>query len=138
MTDHLGTATATFSLDTWDEEPLIDAGGRTFSRATVTKTFTGDIEGTSTTWVLLSKTGEQGQEYVGLETFDVSVHGRAGQFVLVHRAAASADLVSWDVAPGSGTGELAGIAGTARIDIAADGTHTLTLEATVNGDPARA
>ena len=124
----LAPATATFTIDSWDSEDLIEAGGRSFSRATVTKTFTGDIEGTSVAWLVMSMTGEVGAEYVGLETLDVTVHGRAGRFVLLHQAAADPELVRWTVAPGSGTGELEGIGGAATIDIAADGTHTLTLD----------
>ena len=34
----------------------------------------------------------------------------------------------WPISPGSGTGELEGIRGEARIDIAPDGAHTLFLE----------
>jgi hypothetical protein len=34
----------------------------------------------------------------------------------------------WPISPGSGTGELAGISGEARIEIAPDGAHTLFLE----------
>ena len=36
-------AQATFTIDSWDQQPLAYAGGRSFSRATVTKTFSGDI-----------------------------------------------------------------------------------------------
>lgn len=123
----LAPATATFRIDSWDAEDLLEAGGRSFSRATVKKTFTGDIEGTSIAWLVMSMAGDEGAEYVALETLDVSVHGRAGRFVLLHQAAGDPDLVRWTVAPGSGTGELEGIAGSALIDVAADGTHTLML-----------
>ena len=119
---------ATFTIDSWDQEPLTDAGGRSFSRATVTKTFSGDIQGTSTAWLVMSMVGDEGAEYVGLETFDVSIHGRSGRFVLLHQAAGSADLVRWSIAPGSATDDLFGLAGSAHIEIAEDGTHTFTLE----------
>jgi len=121
-------AQATFTIDSWDQEPLTYAGGRSFSRATVTKTFSGDIEGTSTAWLVMSMVEEQGAEYVGLETLDVTIHGRAGRFVLLHQAAGSPDLVRWAVAPGSATDQLAGLAGSATIEIDDDGTHTFTLE----------
>jgi len=127
----LAPAHASFTIDSWDSDDLLEAGGRTFSRATVTKTFTGDIEGTSVGWLVLSMTATEGAEYVGLETFDVAIHGRAGRFVLLHQAAGSPDLVSWTVAPGSGTGELDGLAGSMTIEVADDGSHTCTLEPAV-------
>lgn len=130
----LTSAHASFTIDSWDSDDLLEAGGQAFSRATVTKTFTGDIEGTSVAWLVLSMVGTEGAEYVGLETFDVTVHGRAGRFVLLHQAANAPDLVRWTIAPGSGTEQLEGLAGSMTIAVADDGSHTCILEPTL--DPA--
>lgn len=121
------TVTASFEIDSWDQDPLGHAAGRDFARASVTKTFRGDVEGTSTAWLVMSMTGEEGQEYVALETFDVTVLGSRGTFVLLHQAAADPDLCRWTIAPGSGTGDLVGIAGDATVARHDDGSHTLEL-----------
>ncbi len=42
-------ATATFKVNSWDEKPYDEMeGGPKLTRATVTKSFSGDIEGEST------------------------------------------------------------------------------------------
>jgi hypothetical protein len=58
-------------------------------------------------------------------------YGRRGSFVLHHRGIARPDgsfVNDGFVVAGSATGELAGLRGTGRIAVAADGTHHLTLD----------
>jgi len=45
-----------------------------------------------------------------------------------HTTAAFVIWGLWIISPGSGTGEMAGITGTGRIDIAEDGAHSLQLD----------
>jgi hypothetical protein len=47
------------------------------------------------------------------------------QFGTVH---AGAQVLHYEVVPGSGTGGLAGIAGTLRLEVDDDGTHRYALE----------
>jgi hypothetical protein len=126
----MAETTATFTIESWDESPVSEAGGVTVSRATVTKTFRGGLVGTSTTELLMTRTPVEGSmAYVALERLDVSLGGRDGTFVLQHAARGVRGDMSgvWDVVTDSGTGELRGIAGDAEIAVDPDGTHTLRL-----------
>jgi hypothetical protein len=65
-----------------------------------------------------------------MERIEGRINGRAGSFVLHHSATADrgAQAASWTVVPDSGTGELRGLRGQARIDVSPDGGHTFTLD----------
>ncbi|MBW4720348.1 DUF3224 domain-containing protein [Saccharothrix obliqua] len=124
------TATASFTLDSWDEDEWQESpDGMKFSRASVTKTFTGDLEGSSRAQFLFAY-GQGGAGYVGHERLDVTVNGSRGTFVLQHQAVG---LISdeggaeWHIVPGTGTEDLAGIQGTATMRKLPDGGHTFTL-----------
>ena len=71
-----------------------------------------------------------GAGYVAVERISGSVHGRSGSFAVLHMGtmAGESQWARWPVVPGSGTGDLARIAGEGRIEIAPDGTHQLHLD----------
>jgi hypothetical protein len=123
-------ATSTFTIETWDAQPYDERNGVSLSRTRVTKTFHGELEGTSTAELLMAGAPEGSAAYVGFERVECRLGGRAGSFVLHHNAAQSAagQSATWTILPNSGTGELTGLRGDAQISIAPDGTHTLTLE----------
>lgn len=124
------SATGTFEIETWDEKPYDEREGTRLTRTHVTKTFYGEIEGTSTAELLMAYGAEEGSAaYVGFERVVVSINGLSGSFVLHHTATGSHDSrsASWSVAPDSGTGELHGLRGEAQISIDTDGKHSLTL-----------
>ena len=133
-------ATAQFQITAWDEEPVQEAlnGGVAITRARVIKTLAGDITGSSVAWLTMSVVGETSMAYVGVELFNVTVHDRAGTFVLVHDALSTGTSAHtwWTVQGGTGTGELAGITGTAAIDPRDDGTHLVTLDYSLDARPA--
>jgi hypothetical protein len=118
------TAVATFDLDQWDPQAQDEAGGTEFARVAITKTFTGAVEGTSTV-EMLTATNATSRAYVAFERLSVSVDGRKGTFVLRH--AAGDEGLSLVVLAGSGSGELAGLSGTAAITQDEAGHHTFTL-----------
>ena len=123
-------ATSTFAIDTWKDDPIDERDGVTLSRAHVFKTFHGDIEGQSTAELLMANAQEGSAAYVGFERFTCRIGDRSGTFVLHHSATMSSAGQSgtWTVVPDSGAGELQGIRGSGRIDIAPDGTHTLIFD----------
>ena len=85
-------ATGTFEIDSWDEEPYDEREGTKLARVRVAKTFRGDVEGVSTTDLLLAYGAEEGSAaYVGFERVVGSIHGRSGTFVLHHTATSSPD-----------------------------------------------
>lgn len=108
----------TFSMKAWDEQIVSGSdGGPRYAHARATFDYRGLIEGTSTCDYLLYYDGTEqngGQRAPGFERIEGSVAGREGSFVIRHDVAYGPDGIadSFTVVPGSGTGELAGIAGT--------------------------
>jgi len=124
-------AAGTFAVDSWEQEEVDGRDGATLSRAHLTKTFHGDIEGTSTTDLLMAMPPvESSAAYVGFERLVGSVHGRVGTVVFHHSAIASdgADAAPWTVVQDSGTGALAGLRGRGKLTVDADGGHAFTLD----------
>jgi len=124
-------AISTFTLDSWDEQTWDEHDGVKLAKARVTKTWRGDLEGTSVTEILTVLTPvETSRAYFGVERFEGSINGRQGSFVLQHSALASLDQAapSWVVMPDAAGGELRGLRGRGEIVIMPDGGHTFTLD----------
>jgi hypothetical protein len=99
--------------------------------ATITKRFSGAIEGHSQALFCSAFDPTHGGTYVALEAFDGQVDGRHGAFSFAHAATTGpggARADGWfTIVAGSGTGELSGIHGTGDIVIDDNGTHHLTM-----------
>jgi hypothetical protein len=123
-------ATGAFTIDDWEDEPFGEQDGVKLSRVRVTKTFAGEIAGSSTAALVMAGAQEGSAAYVGLEQVVGSVHDHSGSFVLQHSATMTKDAqsLSLTVVPDSGTGELLGVSGQGRIEIDAEGGHTLILD----------
>ena len=124
-------ATGTFEIGTWEEQPYDEREGTKLSRAHLTKTFRGDVEGESTAELLFAYGTEEGSAaYAGFERVTGRVHGRSGSFVLHHSATMERGegKAALSVVPDSGTGELRGLRGEATISAAPDGGHSFTLD----------
>ncbi len=121
-----GHATGTFDITNWTDLASEEKEGVTFGRNHITKTFHGDLVGTSTTEILTVVTPDGPAAYVGVEHVEGSLHGRKGTFALQHSAAShnGEQWLKWQIVPTSGTGELAGLTGEGTIR-AEDGHHYL-------------
>ena len=118
---------ATFEVKSWDEAP-VDAMARRFTRASVTKTFHGDVEGSSLIEYLMAYADEEHAAFVGIERIDGTIQGRSGSLVLRHvgtfeEGAATATVT---VVERTGTEELAGVSGEG--DFLADPGGSLALD----------
>ena len=102
---------ATFEITGWEQDDYdAPAEGPPLTRATVRKAFGGALEGESVAELLTC--GELA--YTANERVTGSLDGRSGTFVLQHGAWTGGQ---WGfVVPGSGTGELAGLRGTVRME----------------------
>ncbi len=102
---------ATFALTGWDQAPYdAPADGPPLMRATVRKAYAGALAGSSVAELL--SCGELA--YVANERVTATLDGRSGTFVLQHGAWEGGQ---WGyVVPGSGTGELTGLRGEARLE----------------------
>ncbi|MCC6190337.1 MAG: DUF3224 domain-containing protein [Anaerolineales bacterium] len=109
-------ARSTFEVTRWDEKPYQEGeGGFKLTRASVSKTFQGDLEGQSTVEYLMVYPGEGrgATHFVGLERVEGKLGGRPGSFVLQHTGTDDGHTAAsrYFVVPGSGTGELQGLRG---------------------------
>lgn len=113
------SANATVEITSW-EESVYDAPeeGSAILRATVKKTFTGEVEGTSVAELLMVRAGAEGGEgYIATERIVGRVGDRTGSFVVQHGGVSSRELVQFGyIVKDSGTGDLRGIVGTCRYD----------------------
>lgn len=103
------------------------------SRFRLEKQLHGGLEGTSAGEMLGGGDPAKGEAgYVCIEKFTGTLDGRAGSFALQHSATMSkgTNAMSIMVVPGSGSGELAGIAGKFSITIA-EGKHSYNFEYTL-------
>lgn len=109
----------TFTPTSWDEKVVSgEEGGPRVAHAHVTMAYTGVLEGTSVSELLLYYAGAgydgAGQKAPGYERFEGAVDGRKGTFVARHDTAYDENGIEdrWTVIAGSGTGELTGLSGT--------------------------
>jgi hypothetical protein len=102
---------------TADNAPAKESG---LSRMSIDKQFHGDLEAAGHGEMLSFMNRDEGSGgYVGLERVTGTLSGRSGGFVLEHNATMDrgAPMLNIVVVPGSGTGDLAGIAGTMKIRV---------------------
>jgi len=89
-----------------------------FVRFSLDKTFQGPLEGSSRVEMMATNDGSSPSGgYVALEKFEGKLDGKTGGFVMQHSGIMSPGSMEIRVviSPGSGRGELAGIAGTLEI-----------------------
>ncbi len=100
--------------------------------AVLTKTFDGGIEGRAVTYFVGGHDQAAGVgTYVAFEAFDGRLDGRAGTFNFIHAASTHGSdryNETFSIVDGSGTGELAGIAGVGGMAVDEDGTHRMWFD----------
>jgi hypothetical protein len=130
VTNH---ASGTFEVKVTPQAPEEGVGDPTVGRLALDKQFHGDLEGTSRGQMLAVRTETEGSAgYVAMERVTGTLEGRTGTFALQHSGTMNrgAPTLVITVVPDSGTGQLAGLAGTMTIVIA-DGKHSYEFEYTL-------
>lgn len=125
VTADLHRATGTFDVKTVPNTAVTGDIGL----LAITKTYHGDLDGTGTGQMLGAGEPSSGTAaYVALEQVTGALAGRKGGFSLQHSGWMNAgnQVLTVTIAPGSGTGELKGIAGDCEIVIIG-GVHHYTL-----------
>lgn len=110
--------------------------GATLARMTLEKTWTGDLAGSSSGWMLSATTTVKGSAgYVAVERFTGTLHGRSGSFTLQHTGTLDrgSPALAVTVVPDSGTGAFEGLTGTLDIVIDDDGHHYVFDYVSTNG-----
>ncbi len=117
---------ATFEIKGWDEEPFDDADDLApLTKASVTREYTGDVEGSSATEWLMAYQPDQSAVFVGVERIKGAVGGRHGSLVLQHVGTFADGVARAKLTVISGTDDLKGATGSG--DFVADPSGRITL-----------
>jgi hypothetical protein len=123
-------ANSQFTIKSWDEKPYSEGQDQPkLTRATVSKTFGGDIAGEGHVEYLMMYRGDGSATFVGLERVVGHLEGKSGSFVLQRTGVFENGVAkeSYFVVPGSGTGELRGLRGEGTSAVGHGAEHPLTL-----------
>lgn len=102
------------------ETAAVEGSGAQLGRMLLHKRFSGELDGTGEGQMLTAVSATPGSAgYVAIERFVGTLHGRTGSFVFQHSGSMErgTQQLSIQVVPDSGSGELAGIAGTFSLRI---------------------
>ena len=125
------TVNARFAIKTWDEKPYGEAQGLPkLTRASVTKTFTGDLEGEGQVEYLMMYRSDGSATCIGLERVVGRIGGKAGSFVLQRTGVFEGGLAkeAYSVVPGSATDELTGLRGEGNSAVGHAKDYPFTLD----------
>ena len=125
----MARATGTFDVKLTQQSSDEDSG-TTLGRYALEKQFRGDLDATSKGEMLSAGTQTKGSAgYVAQERVTGTLGGRQGSFVLQHTGVMTrgAPGLTITIVPDSGTGDLAGLAGTMNIIIEA-GKHSYEFD----------
>jgi len=112
-------AKGSFELASWQEDTYEDLGdGAKLTRASVTQTFNGDVDGEGAVEWLMAYRPDGTAHFVGLQRIRGAVDGHKGTFVLATIGEFDGQMASWtaSVVAGSGTAELVGMTGSGKFD----------------------
>jgi hypothetical protein len=124
-------AKATFGIISWDEKPYSEKeGSPKLTRASVTKSYQGDIEGEGKVEYLMMYRSAGSASFMGLERVIGSIGGRSGSFVLQHTGTFEDGVakVTLSVVSGSGTGDLRGMKGEGGFSVGHQPPYAMTLD----------
>ena len=126
----MNTANAHFAITTWDEKPYDEGPSLPkLTRASVTKTLTGDLEGEGHVEYLMMYRGDGSATFVGLERVVGRIGDKTGSFVLQRTGVFEGGQAkeTYSIVPGSATGELQGLRGDGSSSVGHGTEHPFTL-----------
>jgi hypothetical protein len=130
------TAQGSFEVKVAPLPPDDATAATSIARYSLDKVYRGDLEGASAGEMMGAGNVAAGTAgYVAIEEVTGTLHGKSGSFALQHSSTMDGGKYEMNirVVPGSGSGELEGIAGALTI-IIAGGAHSYALEYTLPGE----
>lgn len=124
------SANARFAIKTWDEKPYSENQDEPkLARASVTKSYTGDIEGEAQVEYLMMYRQDGSATFVGLERVVGRIGDKTGTFVLQRAGVFEGGQAkeSYSVIAGSATGDLQGLRGEGSSSVGHGMEHPFTL-----------
>lgn len=107
-------ATGTVETTNWEETTYAEGSdGLLLTRASVSVSFQGDIEGKGTEEYLMTYLSDGTARFVGMEHVEGNIAGKSGSFAIQHNGTSIEGTLKsdWFVVPDSGTDELRGLQG---------------------------
>jgi len=124
------TATSRFAIQNWEEKAYSEGDNLPkLSRASVSKAFTGDLEGEGRVEYLMMYRSDGSASFVGFERVVGRIGGKAGTFVLQRTGVFESGQAkeTYVVVPGSGTGDLSGLTGDGHSEVGHGMEHPFEL-----------
>lgn len=124
------TANARFAIKSWDEKPYSEGPDQPkLTRASVKKTFTGDIEGDGHVEYTMMYRSDGSAAFVGLERIVGRIGDRNGSFVLERVGVFEGGQAkeSYTVVADSATGDLTGLQGNGHSSVGHGMEHPFVL-----------
>ena len=124
-------AQGTFSIASWDEQPLAEIDGvRKLTTTTVTQKLQGDIQGEGRATWLSAYFGDGTAEFSGYQRIVGTVGDAEGSVVarITGRYDGTVSRSEWAVIDGAGTGALAGMTGSGVSEATSDGSLSYSLD----------
>jgi hypothetical protein len=119
---------AQFEITSWDETPFDEQTGvAKLTEALVGKSYTGDVEATSTTKWLMAYAPDKTATFIGLERIRGTFAGKHGSLVLQHVGTFADGSADADLTVVSGTDELKSVSGSGSFKADPAGSITLRL-----------
>ena len=111
-------ASGQINVTSCDSKPYDDAGDFVFSEVGITEEFSGDLVGVGSVRFLMVTEPDGTAHFMGIERFTGEIGDRAGSFILRNLGILKGGELNstWQVIPGSGTEELAGLRGEGGCD----------------------
>jgi hypothetical protein len=124
------TAKSRFAIQRWEEKAYSEGDNLPkLTRASVTKAFTGDLEGEGHVEYLMMYRSDGSATFVGFERVVGSIGDKVGTFVLQRTGVFQNGQAkeAYTVVPGSGTGDLRGLEGDGNSEVGHGLDHPFEL-----------
>jgi hypothetical protein len=123
-------AQGSFAVTSWDEETYEEVDGGKLTRASVTQTFTGDVDGEGAVQWLMSYRRDGTAHFVGLQRIRGTIGGRSGSFVIETIGDFDGEVASgtWSVVPGAGSAALEQLRGAGSFEAPLGSKASFQLE----------
>ena len=119
---------AQFEITSWEETPFDEGSGvAKLTEALVEKSYTGDVEATSTTKWLMAYAPDKTATFIGLERMRGTFAGKHGSIVLQHVGTFADGSADAELTVISGTNELKSVSGSGSFKANPAGSITLDL-----------
>ncbi len=119
---------ATFDIAGWDESPIHEWEGGKLTRASVKKTFAGDIEGDAVLEYVMTYAPDGTAAFVGLERLTGTAGGRKGALVLQQVGIFAGEAATAALTVVGGSGDFEGASGSGKMVADPSGRVTLDVD----------